>query len=104
MMNTVNPPNKRRLFEYKAHEFTSEERRFLATVAWGSIPADELIERSVEIETTRPPEIERVTYLTRELLKQRLFPERRRAYAFAHSYVALVDIGVDFTYIVWDWE
>ncbi len=96
--------NRHPLYEYKAHEFTADEKRFLAAAGWASIPADDLIEAAAAIEARRLPEIERVTFLTRELLAQSLFAERRRAYAFAQSYVNLVDVGTDFRLIVWDWE
>ena len=96
--------NKHRLFEYKPYEFGDAEKRFLAAAGWAAIPADDLVERAAALEGERPPEIERVTFLTRELLTQRLFAERRRAYQFARLYVTLVDAGTDFRMIVWDWE
>lgn len=96
--------NKHRLYEYKAHEFAADERRFLATAGWAAIAADDLIELAAALERDRPPEIERVTFLTRELLMRKVFTERRRAYQFARIYFALVDAGADFRLIVWDWD
>ena len=98
MLNSHTP------FEYTPHPFSGEEHRFLSAVGWANMPADELVERAAALEKGRPPEIERVTFLTRELLARRLFDERRRAYAFAQSYVSLVDAGIDFRLLVWDWE
>lgn len=89
---------------YQPPEFTDAQRRFLAAAGWAVIEAADLVELAAMLDAGRPAEIERVTYLTRELLARRLFAERRRAYAFAQSYVALVDAGTDFRLIVWDWE
>lgn len=96
--------NRQPLYEYQPHEFSAEEKRLLAAAGWAAIPADDLVETATAIDATHPPEIERATYLTRELLARRLFAERRRAYAFAASYVALADAGTEFRLIVWDWE
>ncbi len=96
--------NKHRLYEYKPHEFGPDEKRFLAAAGWADIAADDLIEVAAAIERERPSEIERVTYLTRELLARKTFTERRRAYHFARAYAHLVDAGVDFRLLVWDWE
>ncbi len=96
--------NKSRLYEYKAHEFSADEKRFLAAAGWAAIAADDLIELGAALERERPDEIERVTFLTRELLLRKVFSERRRAYHFAHAYVHLVDAGTDFRLIVWDWD
>lgn len=100
----MNVLNQHRLYEYKPHVFSPDEKKWLATVGWASIPADELVERASVILSDKPDEIERVTYLTRGLLDERLFPERRRAYAFAQRYVVLKDAGTDFRLLVWDWE
>lgn len=96
--------NKRPLFEYKPHEFKATEKRFLAVAGWATIEASDLIEEAAGIAEQCPPEIERVTFLTRELLRRGLFAERRHAYAFGSSYVELVDADTDFRLIVWDWE
>ena len=96
--------NRPPLFEYQPHEFSAEQKRFLAAAGWATIEAADLVEVAASIEPGRPDEIERVTYLTRELLRRRLFAERRRAYAFAQSYTALVDSGADLRLVVWDWE
>ncbi len=95
---------KRQLHEYKPHVFTASQRAFLMTVGWANIPADDLVERVSHMVRDRPPEIERVTYLTRALLDAHLFAERRRAYAFARSYTDMVDTRTDLKMIVWDWE
>ncbi len=96
--------NKRPLYEYQPHEFTPAQKRFLAAAGWASVEAADLVEAAAAIEARRPPEIERATFLTRELLAQGLFAERRRAFAFARGYIELVDAGTDFRLIVWDWE
>ena len=96
--------NRRPLYEYQPHEFTPEQKRFLAAAGWASVEAGDLVEAAASIEARCPPEIERVTYLTRELLARGLFAERRRAFAFARDYANLVDAGTDFRLIVWDWE
>jgi hypothetical protein len=96
--------NKHRLYEYKPHEFSPDEKRFLSAAGWAAIAADDLIELAAAVERERPPEIERVTFLTRELLMQKVFVERRRAYHFARAYVHLLDAGTDFRLIVWDWD
>ncbi|HZS89740.1 MAG TPA: hypothetical protein VFE42_19905 [Chloroflexota bacterium] len=96
--------NRTPLYEYKPHEFTPTQKRFLAAAGWATIEAADLLEVVSAVESQRPPEIERVTFLTRELLSRKLFAERRHAYAFARSYVELADIGTDFRLVVWDWE
>lgn len=96
--------NQHRLHEYQPYEFTPQQKRFLAAAGWAAIEAADLVDEAAAIEAGRPPEIERVTFLARELLARRLFAERRRAYAFATSYVKLVDASTDFRLIVWDWE
>lgn len=97
-MNT-DPPH-----EYQPPRFTAEQNRFLAAAGWSSLPTDELVERAAAIVACCPAEIERATYLTRVLLAQGLFAERRRAYAFARGYVRLAGAGADFRLLVWDWE
>jgi hypothetical protein len=92
------------LYEYRPHEFSAAQKRFLAAAGWATIEAADLLEVVSAMELHRPPEIERVTFLTRELLAGKLFAERRRAYAFARSYVELADSGTDFRLLVWDWE
>ena len=96
--------NRTPLYEYTPHEFTRAQKRFLAAAGWATIEAADLLDVVAVIESQRPPEIERVTFLTRELLARKLFAERRRAYAFAHSYAELVENGTDFRLVVWDWE
>lgn len=96
--------NRHPLYDYIPHEFTAPEKQFLAAAGWSSIEASDLIVIAARIEAGRPLEIERTTYLTRELLVRGLFAERRRAYAFARSYAKLIDAGVDFRLLVWDWE
>jgi hypothetical protein len=96
--------NRAPLYEYKPHEFTPAQKRFLAAAGWAAIEAADLLEVVAAVESRRPPEIERVTYLTRELLAGKLFAERRRAYAFARSYVELAEGDTDFRLLVWDWE
>ncbi len=96
--------NKHRLYEYKAHEFADDEKRFLSAAGWAAVAADDLVELCAELARERPLEIERVTFLTRELLARKVFTERRRAYQFARAYVTLVERGADFRLIVWDWD
>jgi hypothetical protein len=92
------------LYEYKPHEFTASQKRFLAAAGWATIEAADLLDVVAAMEAQRPPEIERVTFLTRELLAGKLFTERRRAFTFARSYVELADSDTDFRLLVWDWE
>lgn len=96
--------NQHPLHDYQPPQFTEEQTRFLAAAGWSNMAADELVERAAALLAECPPEIERATYLTRALLAESLFAERRHAYAFAHGYIRLADAGADFRLLVWDWE
>ena len=100
-MNVMDPHP---LHEYIPHQFTPEQKQFLAAAGWANVEASDLVEIAAAIEAERPPREERIRFLVRELMKRRLFAQRRRALAFAQSYVTLRDAGTDFRLIVWDWE
>src|SRR5579863_3748644 len=92
------------LYEYRPHEFTPAEKRFLGAAGWATVEAADLVELASVVDSERPPEADRVAHLTRVLMKHGLFAQRRRALAFARAYVELADAGADFRLLVWDWE
>lgn len=96
--------NQHPLYDYVPPEFTPLQLRFLSAAGWSSIEAGDLVDIAEQVLGQRPPEIERATYLTRELLRQGCFQSRRLAYSFATAYVELVDRDTDFRLLVWDWE